>query len=142
MFYFPRYTFRKELDSLQQAMNQLFQESTIRGYAHSYDFPQINIQSNDQNQVFVQAPLPGCDPNTLDITVEKNMLTLSGERKSDAPEKGNAIRSERSFGKFSRTLELPYRVDPNSIEASYKQGILEIKATQAEDDRPRKITIN
>jgi HSP20 family protein len=86
--------------------------------------------------------MPGVDLEDIDLRVEGDMLTISGERKAgELPEGARQIRRERSFGKFSRTFQLPHAVDPDKVEARFKNGVLIVIMPRAEEDKPKKILI-
>jgi HSP20 family protein len=123
---------------MEREVNRLFGEFTgPRGAA----FPPINIYTNNDGAT-VTAELPGIDPKDLDITVQDRSLVLRGERK--APEVGEDEtwhRRERAFGQFTRSVELPFAVDSENIEATYRDGILEIELHRSEADKPKKITV-
>ena len=107
--------------------------------AHS--FPAVNIwQSADA--AAVAAELPGVDPDDIEITVKEDVLTLRGERKP--PELGGEavwLRSERGYGKFNRAVRLPFRVDPENVEARFRDGVLQIALHRPERDKPSRIQI-
>ncbi|MDD2696219.1 MAG: Hsp20/alpha crystallin family protein, partial [Anaerolineales bacterium] len=85
---------------------------------------------------------PGVAPIDIDVSVVNDTLTLSGERAPDAAEAGAQYhRSERGFGKFSRSLQLPYGVDANKVEATFKNGLLRITLPRKEEDKPRKVKV-
>jgi HSP20 family protein len=89
------------------------------------------------------AELPGVDPADIDISVKDDVVTISGERKP--PETDDATvwhRRERAYGRFSRVVQLPYRVDPERIEARMGDGVLQIELHRPEADKPRRIRIN
>lgn len=113
-----------------------FQRSEVAGAG-----PLVNVWE-DENALHAEADLPDIDPTKLDVNVtEGNRLTISGERK--APEIAGAtwIRQERPFGLFSRTVELPFMVDPDRVEATYELGVLKITLPKSEAAKPRKITV-
>jgi len=130
-----------EMQSLQRDMNRLFNrygDSSIRSAPH---YPAINLWSKGDDQ-FVSAEMPGVRAEDVQVSVEGNTLMISGERKAqEMPEGARMVRKERNFGSFSRTLQLPYRVDPEKVDASFHQGILSIQLPRAEEDKPKKIAI-
>jgi HSP20 family protein len=104
-------------------------------------FPAVNIwQSADSTAV--TAELPGVESADIDIQVKEDLLTISGERKAPQTE-GEAAwhRRERGFGRFSRVIRLPYRVDAENVEARFDDGVLQIELHRPEDDKPRRIEI-
>jgi HSP20 family protein len=104
-------------------------------------FPGVNIwQGTDSTAV--TAELPGVEPADIDIQVKDDLLTISGERKPPQME-GEAAwhRRERGFGRFSRVIRLPYRVDAEKVEARFEDGVLQVELHRPEADKPRRIDI-
>jgi HSP20 family protein len=89
----------------------------------------------------VHFDLPGVDPSSIDLTVEKNVLTVSAERHWE-PEEGNqVVVAERPQGRFSRQLFLGEGLDPDGIEATYDGGVLTVQVPVAEQAKPRKVQV-
>jgi HSP20 family protein len=131
----------REMDRLQREMNRLFNRVDTPDLRRAPGYPTVNIWAKDDSQI-VSAEMPGVDIEDIDLRVEGDMLTISGERKAvELPEGARHIRRERGVGKFTRTFQLPYAVDPDGIEARFKNGVLIIIMPRAEEDKPRKITI-
>ncbi len=129
-----------EMDRLQREMNRLF-EDFDSGTQPIAGFPAMNVWMNEEGAV-VTAELPGVNVNDLDIRVVGQTLTLSGERKmEDLPKDAVFHRRERSKGKFTRTLDLPFLVDSEKVQATLEKGILRILLPRAEQDKPRKISV-
>lgn len=127
-----------EVQRLQREMNRLFSGST-EFYAH--DFPLVNVWRGE-NGAIVTAELPGIDAAKLDISVIGDSLTLSGNRELDPLREGESFhRQERAYGRFTRTLQLPFQVDTAKVQAKYEKGILQITLPRMEIDKPKKITI-
>src|SRR6185369_5558471 len=104
-------------------------------------FPLVNVGDDDGN-VYVDAVVPGVNPAEIDLSVLRNTLTISGERKPLEAQQGQIVhRSELGWGKFSRTLELPVDINPDKVSAQYKDGIMRITMAKAEHAKPRKIEI-
>jgi len=131
----------QEMDQLQREMNRLF-DSTSRGRVLSApSYPAINIWMNDDGQL-ITAEMPGVHPDDISIDVIADALSISGERKPDeVANDANYHRQERGYGSFSRTIQLPFMVDPNKVEANFKNGVLMISLPRAEVDKPKKITV-
>jgi HSP20 family protein len=143
MFYrsqFPRDLFA-ELDRLQRDMQEAFDLSpSIRGFARG-SFPAINVGGTPRS-VEIYAFAPGIDPSAIDVQLEKGTLTIAGERKAPAvPEKANVHINERFAGSFRRVITLPDDVDPDSIDAKYRDGMLHIVIQRKQEAQPRRITI-
>lgn len=131
----------QEMDRLQREMNSLFEAHTPARLRPAPGFPALNVWSNADGLV-VTAEVPGIAPEDIDINVVGDTLTLSGERKADEVEQGARYhRQERGFGRFTRSLQLPYAVDVNKVEATFKNGVLHIQLPRAEEDKPRKIAV-
>lgn len=103
--------------------------------------PVVDIYEKDGDLV-IRAELPGVTRDDIDVSVEDGVLTLSGERKTEeALEDANAYRRERFFGKFARAFTLPDNVDAESIGASFKDGVLEVRVPKVERAKARKIEV-
>ncbi len=104
-------------------------------------FPAVNMWQGE-NSIALTAELPGFKADDIDIQVKEDTLTISGQR--TAPEVGEKAvwhLRERPFGKFARTVRLPFRVDAESVEARFRDGVLEIELQRPETDRPRRIEV-
>lgn len=130
-----------ELDRLQREMQQAFHISpSIRGIARG-GFPAMNVGGTPQ-AVEVYAFAPGIDPASLDVQIEKGVLTIAGERKLEQPGGEATVHiDERFAGRFRRVVTLPDDVDPNAVEAKYVDGVLRISIGRRESAQPRRITI-
>jgi HSP20 family protein len=128
---------------LSAEVNNLFERldggNPLRAFAPSY--PALNVWEEADNLI-VEAELPGMLPNDIEILITGgDQLTLKGERKPAAVENATMHRHERGFGKFERTLKLPYLVDPDKVEARFENGVLRIQLSKHEAARSRKITV-
>lgn len=131
-----------ELEQLQRQLNGRNIVSNIRPVARG-TFPAINLGST-ATSVEVYAFLPGVDASTLDIQIDKNLLTLQGERKLELPDsdsKETVYAQERYSGKFKRVITLPDDVDVNNVSAKYKNGVLHISVLRREETLPKRIEI-
>ena len=95
----------------------------------------------DGDRFVVVIDVPGVDPGTIDLTVEKNVLTISAERRWERGENLEVVVAERPQGSFSRQLFLGEGLDPERIEASYDNGVLRLTVPVAEQAKPRKVEI-
>jgi HSP20 family protein len=131
-----------QLHQFQDEMNRLFDRWGNGGtFGGSPGFPALNVWE-DGNELHVEAELPGQNLKEVEIYVSGgNQLTLKGERKPQAPERGVWHRQERIFGAFNRTLTLPYPVDADKVDARLENGVLHIQLTKHESARPRKIPV-
>ncbi len=123
---------------LQDRLNKLFANlpDTRRG-----EFPPINIWANDEKAILV-AEVPGIEPNDIDLQVVNQTLTLKTKRQAEqATEDQSWHRQERGHGEFSRSIELPYAIDAEKIQATCSQGVLRIELCRAAADIPKKISI-
>ena len=137
---FPRLGFDPfaELRRMQSEMNRLFGGFTA---ATARDFPPVNIWLGE-NSVVVTAELPGVTRDDVSLNLQDDVLSLTGKREPKMQEENvNWQRRERAYGSFSRAIQLPFRVDPNKVQARFENGILEIEMERLEADRPRKIEI-
>ncbi|MGS4948289.1 Hsp20/alpha crystallin family protein [Meridianimarinicoccus sp. RP-17] len=104
-------------------------------------FPAVNVWQGEE-AVAVTAEIAGVDPADIDISVKDAVLTVAGERKvPEASEGARWHRNERSFGKFSRTVRLPFAASNNKVEARMTHSVLRIVVGRPEEDKPRKIEI-
>jgi HSP20 family protein len=124
-------TFR-DLDRLTQ---QLFGTA-----ARPATMPMDAYRSGDE--FVIQFDLPGVDPESIDLDVERNVVTVQAERRSPAPEGAEMIASERPTGVHTRQLLLGDSLDPERIEASYDAGVLTLRLPISENAKPRKIEIS
>lgn len=139
----------KELDNLRREIDEAIRGngynrpfgSSFLSPVTSRRFPLVNF-SEDEGHVYIEALVPGVDPNDVELSVLRNTLTICGERKPFAEKEGQIVhRSELGSGKFSRTLELPVDIDPEKITAQCKDGIMQITLAKAEHAKPKKIEI-
>ena len=93
------------------------------------------------DQFFIHVDLPGVDPDAIELTVEKNVLTIRAERRFDTEEGDELLISERPQGTSSRQLMLGDSLDSDSLEADYDQGVLTLRIPVAEAAKPRRVEI-
>jgi HSP20 family protein len=105
--------------------------------------PPVDIFSTGEHELVIKAEVPGMNRDDLEITVENFTLTIRGEKKAEQTVKDEQFhRVERSYGTFSRSFALPNTVDPNRVEADYKDGVLTVKLPLREEAKPRQIKVN
>src|SRR3989304_1558944 len=93
-------------------------------------------------EIVVKAEVPGIDKKNIKISVSDNVLTIKGEmKKEEEVKEEDYYYSERSYGSFSRSLNLPAKVQAEKIKASFKNGILEIHLPKAEESKPKEVKI-
>jgi HSP20 family protein len=135
----------RELNALQGEMNRLFNSFFDEGGSNGSQrrwAPAVDLVEREDSLV-LKADLPGMSEEDVQIEVRDSVLTISGERKSEHDEKENGYyRVERSYGRFSRSLQLPHGVDAAGIGASFDQGVLEVTIPKPEERKPRRIEIN
>lgn len=136
----------RDLSILQDRMNRMFEDAG-RGWrgdepaATTSWSPAVDIYESE-NEIIVQAELPGVDRKDITLHLEKNVLTLKGERRFEKETKQeNYHRIERSYGGFSRSFSIPAIVDEEKIRADYKDGILKIALPKKEQVKPKQIQI-
>jgi HSP20 family protein len=133
-----------EIRRMERDMDQLFgagpRPNGIRAVARG-TYPPINIGSTPE-QVDVYLFVAGIDPKSLDISIQRNLLTIDGERKLTAEQGADYFRSERFSGEFHRVITLPDDVDPDAVEAKYQDGILRITIQRHEATKPRQIEVH
>jgi HSP20 family protein len=132
--------FWNQLQNLSaEVLERLDNGSAFRGFAPA--FPALNVWEEGDSLV-VEAELPGMQPADIEILVTGgDQLTLKGERKPLTVEKSTLHRQERGYGKFERTLQLPYMVDADKVEARFENGVLRIQLSKHEAARARKIEV-
>lgn len=131
----------QEMDRLQREMNRLFNDYSSSGRRPATGYPALNVWTNPESAILT-AELPGVSPDNLDINVVGETLTLSGEREPEqVPEEARYHRRERGFGRFSRTIQLPFQVDSGKVEARFDKGVLHVTLPRAEADKPKKIQV-
>jgi HSP20 family protein len=139
----------REINSLQQEMNRLFSTffDTPAGAtggsaagARRWIPPMDLVETDDQ--FILRADLPGMSEGDVDLALEDNVLTVSGERRIEHEDRGEGFyRLERASGAFSRSLTLPKGVDGDAITARFGQGVLEVRIPKPEQRKPRKLQI-
>jgi len=105
-----------------------------------WTFPAVNLY-DDNKDLVLTAELPGVKPEELELSVVENTLTLSGKRNGQGGEDVPYYRQERPAGSFTRTLTLPEKVDPDKVNAEYKDGILTVRMPKAEAGKTKTIAI-
>ena len=128
----------RELNSL---FSSIFDTPTGSVSAGRRWLPAMDLVETDEHFV-LRADLPGLSEDDVDVTLENDVLTVSGQRKAETEtrEKGY-YRVERASGSFRRSLSLPEGVDPDAIEANFDKGVLEVRIPKPEQRKPRKVAI-
>lgn len=136
-----------EFDHLQRQMDRLFGHvgwpTSIRAGGRGA-FPAINVGHTPEN-VEVYAFAPGLDPGKIEVSIDKGLLTLAGERADATPAESDKVvlyARERYAGSFKRVVSLPDDVDPQQVQASYRDGVLRVVIGRRESARPRRIEVH
>jgi HSP20 family protein len=127
------------MERLQREMNRLMEGV---GDGARGQFPPLNIWANEENAM-ITAELPGVDVDDLDISVVGDTLTLAGSRPTESEaEERKYHRRERWRGSFSRTIQLPFRINAENVDAEFSNGVLQVVLPRAEEDKPQRISIS
>ncbi len=136
----------RDLISLREAMDRLFEESFVRPRT---DWPAplsagtlaVDMYETDQD-VVVKSSVPGVKPEDIDITITGDTLTIKGEAKSEEKvEEANYVRQERRYGAFSRSLTLPTTIVGDKAKAEFENGVLTLTLPKAEEVKPKTIKV-
>jgi HSP20 family protein len=136
----------RELERMRREMDRLwdsfFEERPQRKIEELGEWgPSLDL-SETKNDLIVKADVPGIDPKDIDISLNKDVLTLKGEKKRETEEKGeNYHFIERSYGAFARSIRLPRDVQTDKINASYKDGVLRVTLPKSEEAKKKEIRI-
>ena len=135
-----------ELNTIQSEMNRLFNsffDTPARGSGSERRWiPAMDLIETGDHYV-LRADLPGLDEKDVNIELESDVLTISGERRAQhSDSEGGYRRIERAYGAFSRSLTLPEGVRPEAVEATFNAGVLEVRIPKPERIKPRKVTIS
>lgn len=132
--------FRRLENYMDQFLSSSPWPSGIRS-AERGAFPPLNVGSTPE-QVDVYLFAANLDPKSLDLSIQQNLLSVSGTRKVEVDKNAEYYRRERFDGDFKRVLTLPEDVDPDRVAAKYTDGVLRITIKRRESARPRQITVN
>jgi HSP20 family protein len=137
----------REMRSLQDEVNRLFNSSFSRaesgdnGLTRGTWSPSVDIFEN-KNELVLEAEMPGVNADDVNISIENNVLTLSGERRFEKKnENDNFHRVERVYGAFTRSFTLPPTVSSENAQAEFENGVLRLKLAKREEAKPRRIEI-
>ena len=133
-----------QLNRLQRELDESFglwpQAAELRAPGWG-SWPPINIGATPE-RVDVYLFAPGLDPNELDINIQRNLLTIAGQRRIDRAEDQRWYRTERHSGEFRRAVTLPEDADPDRVEASYRDGVLHVQVQRHVASQPRRINVS
>lgn len=137
----------RELSTLQDRMNRLFQDSFGRegreeALSTTAFAPAVDVYE-DEHSITLKIEVPGIDEKDIDVRLENNTLTVHGERKFEKEEKEeNYRRIERQYGSFTRSFTLPNTIDTDSISANYDKGVLKVSLAKKAEAKPKQIKVN
>lgn len=136
-----RYDPFRDLTAFRDDINRLFTRTFGEsGEARSWT-PAIDVFERD-DAIVLKAELPGLGADDVNVEIDDNVLTISGERKfTDTVEENRYYRVERSYGAFRRSLTLPQGIKEDAVQARFADGVLEVTVPKAEVIAPRKVTI-
>lgn len=128
----------RDFDKLNEAITRSFLES---GSVSSTAYPALNVYTKE-DEAFVHAFLPGVNRDDIDVSIKENILTIKGKKQDEELTEGTEVHIREIYsGEFSRSLELPFRIDAEKVSAELKDGVLGILIQRAEADKPKKIKI-
>ena len=140
-----------DFEQLQDRIDELLtgrsMTSSIRAVGRAGAFPALNVGTSAE-ALEIYAFAPGIDPKSIDVSVEKGILAISGERPANgnapAAKSGerNVYASERFAGKFRRVIALPEDAEPSRVEATYRNGVLKVVVPKRESSKPRQIPVS
>jgi HSP20 family protein len=135
----------REFSTLQDRMNRLFRDSYSEGQealTTSSFAPAVDVYEDEHN-VTLKIEVPGIEEKDIDVRIENNTLTVTGERKFEKEEKEeNYRRVERQYGSFTRSFTLPNTVDHEKVQANYDKGVLKITLAKKAEAKPKQIKVN
>lgn len=137
-----------DLENIQNEMNKLFNFSLSKlperknNLGEAFGLPELDVIDSKDN-IIVKADIPGLNKEDLDVNIEENTLIIKGEKKQEREVKENdCIRSERFYGRFNRAISLPVEVDASKVNASYKNGVLELTLPKKEGAKLKSIRVD
>jgi len=138
-----RWTPWQELENMNRQLSNLLGDSSFDAASEAGQWaPRVDIRETD-DALLVQAELPGIEKKDVHLEVKDGILTLSGERRYEKDVKEeNVHRVERAYGKFSRSFSLPSNVDADKVNATMKNGVLEVRLPKRESAKPKAIAIH
>ena len=137
-----RYNPWSEINSLQRQLNRLFDDvltpTNWDGFDNLAKIPAAELTETD-DEIHLKLEVPGMEASDLDIQVMADRVAISGERKSEIKEK---TRSEFRYGKFSRVIPLPVRIQNTNVTAEYKDGILNLTLPKSEEEKNKVVKVS
>jgi HSP20 family protein len=132
----------REMNRLRREMDYLFNPHWAPQDRGAAAFPPLNMWENEKGLVLT-AEIPGLDAAQLDVSLEKDTLTIGGTRAGESTQNAEEdyVRRERWFEPFKRTIELPFEVDVEKCDASYEKGVLTVRLERQPEVQPKKLTV-
>jgi len=128
----------RDMQRLQNSLNRLLSASIP---AEQVEFPPLNVWTSE-NGAIVRAEIPGVGPEDVDISLVNDTLTLRGSRKPEELKEGESRhRQERGYGQFTRSLQLPFAIEADHVQAKFSNGVLQITLPRSEAEKPRRISV-
>ena len=136
---------RGEIERLRNEMDRLYDRffdwRPLRRFGEAGEWPSVDV-SETEKDILVKGDVPGMEAKDIHVSIDGNVLTLQGERKQEKEQKGkNFHRVERSYGSFSRSINLPAVVAQQKAKASYKRGILKVTLPKTQKGPAKKIEV-
>lgn len=130
-----------DLMTLRREMNELFEGFGSREPGQLVWAPSVNVREDDE-RITIEAELPGVSEEDVNVTLDDDMLTISGEKREEKrSEKEDYHLFERRYGRFERSFTVGRNLDPSKVEASFDNGVLRVVLPKPEDQRPRRVRI-
>lgn len=138
----PMSELRRLHDEMDRMFENFFQPSVMPVMATSMMVPSVDVFEQDNN-VMINAEVPGLKKENLDVTATEDAIVLKGEFKQEEEQKEKGfIRQERRMGKFERTIAMPRAIKPDQVKASFKDGVLTVTAPLSEEAKPSETKVN
>ncbi len=135
----------REMISLREAIDRLFEESFVRprGWLEAERVMSVPLDIYEEgDDLIVKATVPGVRPEDLNVQIQNNVLTISGETKEERERKEASYHlREHRYGRFERSVTLPYSVQVDKAEATFEHGVLRLRLPKAEEVRGRRIEV-
>ncbi|MBD1929492.1 Hsp20/alpha crystallin family protein [Trichocoleus sp. FACHB-90] len=135
----------REMATLQQQMNRLFDEALVPATVGEKSFVRVPAAEMEETQdaIHLKLEVPGIEAKDLDVQVTEKAVSISGERKKETKTEANGVtKSEFNYGKFQRVIPLPARIQNTQVQAEYKDGILNLTLPKSEEEKNKVVKVN
>ena len=135
----------REMATLQQQMNRLFDEALIHATGGEGSFVRVPAaeMAETKDAIHLKLEVPGIEAKDLDVQVTQNAVSISGERKEETKTEENGVtKSEFHYGKFQRVIPLPARIQNTQVQAEYKVGVLSLTLPKSEEEKNKVVKVN